>query len=119
MCLSGGLPFMTHLALAFVRLCRSVYISCKDQEFRVLLLLMILTLVSGTVFYSTQENWSILDSLYFCVMTISTVGYGDYVPVTSLAKVFTIIYSFLGIGIFVGVVSKLTSNIINQRKSRL
>ena len=38
--------------------------------------------------------------VYFCVVTMSTVGYGDFSPETALGKVYTIFYLFIGIGIF-------------------
>lgn len=32
----------------------------------------------ATVFYHVQEGWRWIDTLYFSVITISTVGYGDF-----------------------------------------
>ncbi len=76
-------------------------------EFRALVSLMLVLLVTGTMFYVLHEGWSIVDALYFCVMTMSTVGYGDLTPTSSLSKIFTIVYSLITIGVFVGVVTKL------------
>ena len=53
----------------------------------------------ATVFYRLVEGWSLLDSAYFSVVTIATIGYGDLVPHTALGKIFTIAYVFSGIGI--------------------
>uniref|UniRef100_A0A3Q1JYP6 Potassium channel domain-containing protein n=1 Tax=Anabas testudineus TaxID=64144 RepID=A0A3Q1JYP6_ANATE len=33
-----------------------------------------------TVVFQKVENWSFLESLYFVVITLTTVGFGDYVP---------------------------------------
>ena len=33
------------------------------------------------------EKWSALEALYFCVVTITTVGYGDTVPMSKVSKV--------------------------------
>jgi voltage-gated potassium channel Kch len=68
---------------------------------------MFLILLLGTVFYRMAEGWSWLDSLYFSVITLSTVGYGDFNPTTPLSKIFTIAYIFLGISIFVSFASML------------
>jgi hypothetical protein len=53
------------------------------------------------------EGWSLLDSAYFAIVTIATVGYGDLTPHTTLGKIFTIGYIFSGIGIFVAAVTAL------------
>ena len=43
-------------------------------QFREMFVALIVMVVSGTAFYVTVENWSVVDSVYFCVMTLSTVG---------------------------------------------
>ncbi len=100
--------------LTLLRLARVIYRAYEDPEFRALLLLMAVMLISGTLFYAHGEGWSYLDALYFCVMTMSTIGYGDFVPTTSLAKVFTIIYSLVSIGVFVAVASKLAHTMLTR-----
>ena len=90
-----------------IHLFRAIFRGFKDPEFRVLFWLVIMVLSSGTLFYHFVEKWSWLDSLYFCVTTLTAVGYGDLVPETSLGKIFTIIYILSGIGIIVGFVNAI------------
>jgi Ion channel len=54
------------------------------------------------------EDWSPLDSLYFSVVTLATVGFGDLHPTTDPAKLFTIFYIIAGLGILAAFVSELT-----------
>lgn len=54
-------------------------------------------IILGANVYRYVEEWSILDSYYFTVVTVTTIGYGDFVPKTPIGKIFTIFYSFLGI----------------------
>ena len=67
-------------------------------------------------FYSYIEGWSIVDSAYFCIMTMSTIGYGDLVPTSDVSKIFTIIYAVLSIGVFVAVMSKLVLVMVERKK---
>jgi hypothetical protein len=61
----------------------------------------------GTIFYHLVEGWGLVDSLYFCVMTVATVGFGDFAPTTTWSKIFTIVFTFLGIGLFASFVGKV------------
>lgn len=67
--------------------------------YHILLGLTALTLGIGTVFYHFVEDFSWLDAYYFCVVTLATVGYGDLTPHTSIGKLFTTFYIFIGVGI--------------------
>jgi len=54
----------------------------------------------GTVFFHVVEGWTWLDSYFFTVVTISTVGYGSLVPATALGKIGTTVFIFIGLGVF-------------------
>jgi len=79
------------------------------------MVLMLVLLASATWFYAETEGWSIIDSLYFSVMTMSTIGYGDLAPSTPLSKMFTIVFSILSIGVFAAVASKIVVAILARR----
>lgn len=53
----------------------------------------------GVVFYRIVEKLSLVDAIYFCVITLTTVGYGDITPQTEIGKLFTSGYVLVGIGI--------------------
>jgi voltage-gated potassium channel len=55
----------------------------------------------GTVFFRLVEGWTWLESYFFTVITISTVGYGKLVPVTPLGMIGTTAFIFVGLGVFV------------------
>ena len=70
-----------------------------SHEIRNLFFIVIGFVVVGTLFYKYEEAWSWIDSFYFSVITLTTVGYGDLAPSTDLSKIFTSMYIFGGLGI--------------------
>lgn len=70
----------------------------------------------GTIFYRFVEDLTWLDSVYFSVITLTTVGYGDFSPTTNAGKVFTMGYVLAGIGIFVAVVTEVGAHQIKARE---
>jgi Ion channel len=46
----------------------------RDPDFRSLVVLVFFTLLTGTIFYSVQEGWSLIDAFYFSVTTLASVG---------------------------------------------
>ncbi len=71
----------------------------QDEEYRQLLITTLTILGFGTVAYRYLEGWGWIDSLYFSVITLTTIGYGDFYPKTDAGKLFTIFYILIGIGI--------------------
>lgn len=69
----------------------------------------------GVVFYHKVEHLSWIDSVYFCVITLTTIGYGDIVPKTDAGKMFTSVYVIVGIGIFAAAANYLIKRAAIQR----
>ncbi len=87
----------------------------KDPEFQILSLFVGVILFAGTMFYHTIEGWRWLDAFYFSVITLTTVGYGDFSPTTDLGKIFTVIYLFIGIGILLGFISMVAEHSFKKK----
>jgi len=62
-----------------------------------MLFCMALYLVVGAAVYTQFEGWTVLEAVYFCMVTMSTVGYGDFSPSTDGTKVFTTFWVFIGV----------------------
>lgn len=52
----------------------------------------------GTVGFTIIEGWSLADSLYMTVMTVTTVGYGPPLPLSPAGRNFSIFFMVLGVG---------------------
>lgn len=110
---------MVSFFISFYRLLKILVTGIKhDKDFRFLFLFILILLFSATLFYSKMEGWTIIDALYFSIMTMSTVGYGDLVPTTDISKVFTIIYTFLSIGSFVSFTAKTVTIVSDNYKKK-
>jgi voltage-gated potassium channel Kch len=83
------------------------------REILLVIALLVVIIISGVTFYHYVEGLRLVDAIYFTAMTLTTVGYGDFVPQTDAGKVFTSIYAFLGIGTFLGVAGILFHNALS------
>lgn len=77
------------------------------------------TLIIGTVFYHFVEHLRWLDGLYFSVMTLTTIGFGDFSPRTDGGKIFTMVYVIFGIGIIAALANNLVKTASARRFIRL
>jgi voltage-gated potassium channel len=87
-------------------------------RFRLAINLMIFfgVLVFGTLVFMYLENRSVIDSFYYVIVTIATVGYGDVHPVTTGGKVFAILLIIAGVGTFLGVIANGTEIMLSRRE---
>ena len=97
---------------------RAIWNGLRDPEFRTLFILVVVLLLTGMLFYARVEGWGWLDSLYFSVTTLTTVGYGDLSPSTPASKIFTMVYILLGIGIIVGFLERVATHALKPGDSK-
>jgi voltage-gated potassium channel len=95
------------MILTISNLIMSVYSGLADPTFRRLLIAALMLLLSGTIAMNRIEGWALVDSFYFSVISLTTVGYGDFTPQTTLGKLFTAFYVLGGIGVIVAFINAL------------
>lgn len=84
----------------------------STRRVRYLVAMTALLILSAATFYHWVEGWRWIDAFYFSVITISTVGYGDFAPQTDMGKLFTIAYVLCGLGLFVTTATAIGDNIL-------
>ena len=91
----------------------------RDPATRGISLIALGLILVGMIFFSVVEGWAPLDSLYYAVVTLMTVGYGDLTPHTALGKVGAIAFILSGIGIIAVFVSIVAGKARQRSQDRL
>src|SRR5678815_882759 len=79
---------------------------------RLVLMAVLAAIVFGTIVFHLIEGWSILDSLYVTVQTVTTVGFGDLTPRTALGRFFATVFMILGVGIVLYALTSTVQSIV-------
>jgi voltage-gated potassium channel len=82
------------------------------------LLLFAGVLIFGTLAIMAIEGLSAFDAVYFVVVTIATVGYGDISPSGTPGRAVTIILILAGVGTFVAVFAGVIENLFAREERR-
>lgn len=112
------IPKLRTVFAAYVDMGMSISAAFRQPNVIALMTLLAVMVTFSALIYMLLEGWRFLDAVYFCVVTMSTVGYGDFAPRTVLGKTFTIFYLFIGIGLFVLAVSAIAEAIYQDYRSR-
>ena len=69
----------------------------KNEWLRTHGLILITYFALGGLAYDELEGWKLMETTYFLMVTVTTVGYGDMCPETPEGKIFTVIYALFGL----------------------
>jgi voltage-gated potassium channel len=87
-----------------------------------MLVVLSLVIILGSIMYLVEngENGfiSIPDSIYWAIVTITTVGYGDIAPVTPMGKLIASLMMFIGYGIIAVPTGIITTEMANAARKR-
>ncbi len=88
----------------------------------VTLIILALVILTGsvTIFfieapYENSKINSFLDAVWWTVATMTTVGYGDMLPVTDAGKIMAIFYMLFSIGFFLIFLSVVSTRIYHRQ----
>ena len=75
-----------------------------------------LWLLGALVFFYAEPNWSYFDALYFCYVSLLTIGYGDYAPDTNIGRPFFVVWSLIAVPTMTILFSAFRSTIVTGFK---
>ncbi|KAI3719674.1 hypothetical protein L6452_20576 [Arctium lappa] len=88
--------------------------------------LLILYLLLGVIIYwynrdsfMGSETHVVIDALYFCIVTMCTIGYGDITPNSSVTKLFSIMFVLVGFGFIDILLSGMVSHVLDLQENYL
>jgi voltage-gated potassium channel len=95
----------------------------KEHLFSAFLIVVVLVVVSASLVYyaehDTQEDFSSIPAtMWWSIATLTTLGYGDMRPVTTLGKSLAAIISILGIGLFALPAGILGSGFVDRLRQK-
>ena len=73
----------------------------------------------GIIVYNLLEGWAPGDTVYYLIVTSTTVGYGDIFPKSPLGKLFTCVYAVIGITVVLGTLAPLVAILQGEWREKL
>jgi voltage-gated potassium channel len=101
--------------------------SKKEELIITVIMAVIILILSSSAMYTVEQEaqpdkfGSIPDAMWWAVITLATVGYGDVYPVTPLGKVFSAIVALSAIGLFAlpaGILAHGFAESLERRRER-
>ena len=79
---------------------------------------VIVAIGSGGFYTTGGDEWSIIDSIYMTIITLSRVGFGEVYPLSDLGKLWTVIVIIFGVSGFAAIVYELGAELIQMNTYR-
>lgn len=85
--------------------------------------LVISYIIGGAFLFHEWEKWNLLDSAYFCFITLTTIGFGDFVPAqkvkgnAEVSIALCSLYLLFGIALLAMSFNLVQEEVINNVKS--
>jgi voltage-gated potassium channel len=98
-------------------------LSTSLKKITIFMLVVLSTvIILGSIMYLVEDGQngftSIPDSIYWAIVTITTVGYGDIAPATPAGKIIASLMMFIGYGIIAVPTGIITNDMVNVARLR-
>ncbi len=89
------------------------------RRFLIALLLYVGAILPSTLILIVFEGWPLIDSFYMSILTLTTLGYGEVIPLTDTGKILMSFVMILDISIFLYSVGILAYDLIDPDKRKI
>jgi voltage-gated potassium channel len=89
------------------------------NNLKIALVIILMLIVVGTIGFHFIEEWNVLESFYTTVMTLTTIGYGDFAPKTRGGMLFTVALVAVGVGTMLYTVGLVAQTMVEGRLMNL
>ena len=85
---------------------------------------MVVTVCSGAFIFSHYEKWTYFQSLYYCFITVTTIGFGDYVALQDSQRFndtyvgISLLFIFFGLTIVGSVMNQLALRLLTASQTK-
>lgn len=76
-------------------------------------------IMTGALGYMTIENYPFLDAVYMTVISLTTVGYGETIPLSQAGRVFTIFLLLFGVGLILMTITQMAEALVEGNIRRV
>ena len=90
----------------------------KDRSLLLLLLALVLLLVGGTAGYRFIAGWTLLESFYMTVITVTTIGFGEILPLDETGRAFTLVLIVGGVALVAALISRVGQLVVEAGINR-
>ncbi len=97
------------------RLWHPVWLFIKHENIDRIAFVLGLLIITSSVVISRVESISLVDSFWWSIVTLTTVGYGDIAPATSVGRIIAVINMFVGIGLLAALSAALASVLVERK----
>ena len=95
-------------------------VSVKDWKVINALAIVLLWIFMGTfIFWNIESSWTLIDSFYFSISTLTTVGYGDLTPQSQFGRLIASLYILFGVGIVLASLGFIGREFLSREEQKL
>lgn len=89
------------------------------RDLSLILLILLIVFITGVLGFHYLENLNIPDAIYFTIVTMATIGYGDIAPRTFYGKLLVVFIALFGISSFAVAITSVIQRLSTERINKL